>query len=105
MSSVNSISFYQRFVKDINSGKKTITIRDIKANNYTVGQSVQALTHENNQAFAQLKIINIQPILFEDINDKHAKQENMRLLELKDVIREIYPDVFELYVLEFRLID
>ena len=105
MSSVNSLSFYQRFVKDIITGKKNITIRDAKAKDYRVGQTVQAITDHDNKIFAELQIHSIKTLLFNDINDNHAEQENLSLLELRKTIQEIYPDVVELFVIDFRLVD
>ncbi|VEI46728.1 ASCH domain [Actinobacillus equuli] len=37
-------------------------------------------------------MISVTPIHFEQLNEQHAKQENMSLAELKQVIREIYPN-------------
>ena len=42
---------------------------------------------------------------FEALSDEHARQENMTLPELKDVIRDIYPALPPLYVIEFVLIE
>ena len=42
--------------------------------------------------------------MFDDLNEKHAVQENMTLVQLKDVISEIYPGLKELFMIEFRLI-
>ena len=105
MSLVKSLPFYQRFVQDIITGKKTITIRDAKAKDYTIGQTVNAITDHDKKIFAELQIFTIESILFNELNDSHAKQENMPLLELKETIRKIYPDVDELYVIGYQLID
>jgi len=104
MSTTKTLTFYQRFELDILKGKKTITIRDAKAKNYKVGQTVQASTDHDNKVFAELQIRSIEPLIFDKINDNHAKQENMSLLELRNTIQEIYPEVHELYVIGFQVV-
>jgi len=104
MSSIQSISFYKRFVQDILSGTKTITIRDDKAKQYKIDETVTAVIHPDNQSFATLKILSIESILFNQINEDHAQQENMELPELKQVIKEIYPGTNQFYVIGFRVI-
>lgn len=42
--------------------------------------------------------------MFDELNEQHAKQENMSLAELKQVIREIYPNDNAFFVIEFTLI-
>lgn len=102
---IENISFYRRFEADILSGKKYITIRDYAAKEYKAGQIVQVSTHEDNRVFARIKILNIEPITLDEINSTHAQQENMSLSVLKKTIREIYPDVKELFVISFSLVN
>ena len=52
-----------------------------------------------NLCFAPFKAV-----AFDELNDEHARQENMTLPELKQVIRDIYPDLPPLYVIEFKMI-
>ena len=44
------------------------------------------------------------PLKFDDINEFHAEQEAIELPKLKELIREIYPNIDELYVIEYELI-
>jgi len=101
---MQQITFYQRFEADIILGKKTITIRDGSDKNYIPGTVVQALTYENASNFAQLEIVSVESIQFNQLNKTHAQQENMSLSELKRVIQQIYPETQQLYVLSFRLL-
>jgi uncharacterized protein YqfB (UPF0267 family) len=103
MQNPTKITFYQRFVEDVLSGKKTITIRNQTENSFVIGSVIQASTYEENRWFASLFIEGIEPILFDEINQIHAQQENMSINELKKVIQEIYPKDQQLYVISFKL--
>lgn len=100
----NEISFFQRFENDILAGKKTITIRDDSEKDYKANSIVKVYTFETNRWFCDVMIENVQPIHFDQLSDTHAKQENMTLEQLKQVIRDIYPGVNELYVISFQLV-
>jgi len=102
---MRQITFYQRFEADILSGKKTITIRDASEKHYVTSTVVQVFTYEDARKFAQLEILSVEPILFNQLNNKHAQQENMSLDELKKVIQQIYPNTQQLYVISFRVIE
>jgi len=52
-----------------------------------------------------LKIKAVEVILFNNLTDFHAKQENMSLPELKALIQEIYPNIDNLYVISYELVD
>mgnify|MGYP000654264918 CR=1 FL=1 len=99
----NPITFYSRFEQDILSGLKTITIRNFDESDYEVGVVMNAATYKDNRHFAKLKLLSITPIHFDDLNEIHAKQENMTLLELKNIISDIYPNQKQLFVLQFEL--
>lgn len=101
--SLSKMTFFQRFEKDILSGKKTITIRDESEKDYCPKSIVQVSTYEDNRFFCTLKIKSVEAILFSDLTNFHAIQENMTLIELKNVIHEIYPNVEKLYVISYEL--
>ncbi|GAM58093.1 RNA-binding domain protein [Vibrio ishigakensis] len=101
--SLMQMTFFERFEADILSGKKTITIRDESEKDYQVGTTVQVSTYEDGRWFCELNILSVTPILFDELSAFHAEQENMTLSELKAVIREIYPDTDELYVISYQL--
>ena len=100
----SNITFFERFEADILSGKKTITIRDETEKDYALNSVVQVSTYEEGRWFCQLRIQSIAPIKVSELSDFHAKQENMALPELKDIIQEIYPNIENLYVISYELI-
>lgn len=102
--SSTKITFFQRFEADILSGKKTITIRDESEKDYSVNSIVQVSTYESNRWFCALKIKSVEAITFSELSDFHARQENMTLAELKEVIQNIYPDIVRLYVISYELV-
>ncbi|KDM90325.1 N(4)-acetylcytidine aminohydrolase [Photobacterium galatheae] len=104
MNAPTTMTFFARFEADILSGRKTITIRDVSESHYVPGSVVQVSTLEEDRDFCRLEILAVEPILFQDLSDFHARQENMTLAELKTVIREIYPDDDQLYVITYRLV-
>lgn len=99
------ITFFERFEKDILAKKKTITIRDESESHYVPDSVVTVATFEDGRIFGKLKIERVTPIQFDDLSTIHAQQENMTLAQLKQVIRDIYPNIDELYVLEFSVVE
>jgi uncharacterized protein YqfB (UPF0267 family) len=99
------MTFFERFEVDILSGKKTITIRDESEKDYSANSIVQVSTYENDRWFSALKIKDVGAITYSQLSDFHAKQENMTLTELKNVIQKIYPNVENLYVISFELVN
>lgn len=102
---MNNITFFSRFEADILAGKKNITIRDKFEAYFQPKQELKVFTNETNLFFADIRVISVTPIRFEQLNEQHAKQENMSLAELKQVIREIYPNDNDFFVIEFELIE
>ncbi|MFC0323737.1 N(4)-acetylcytidine aminohydrolase [Gallibacterium melopsittaci] len=102
---MNQITFYQRFQQNILNGSKTITIRDASEKDFTVGSIVDVFTFEQHQWFAKIKILSVTAISFQELTDIHAQQENMTLNELKTVIREIYPNTNQLFVIHYQLVE
>lgn len=98
------ITFFSRFEADILSGKKTITIRNKSESYFQPNQELAVFTNETDRFFANIKVLSVTPIVFDELNEQHAKQENMSLAELKQVIREIYPNDNAFFVIEFTLI-
>ena len=103
--SLSKITFFERFENDIVSGKKTITIRDAAEKDYAPGSIVQVSTYEDDRCFCALKINAVNAITVDQLSDFHAMQENMTLPELKQVIQEIYPNIQQLYVISYQLVD
>lgn len=99
----NEITFFERFEADILSGKKTITIRDRTEIDFELNKVIPVATFETGRIFGQLKILTIESLNFNAINEQHALQENMTLPQLRQVIREIYPNEQQLYVISFEV--
>ena len=99
------MTFFERFEADILSAKKTLTIRDEFEKDYAPNSVVQVSTYENNRWFCALKVKSVEAITFKNLSDFHAKQENMTLPELKNVIQKIYPNIKNLYVISYELIN
>ncbi|MDV7105897.1 N(4)-acetylcytidine aminohydrolase [Vibrio sp. TH_r3] len=96
------MTFFERFEADILSGKKVITIRDEAEKDYRPGAVVQVSTFETGRWFCDLMIKSVAPIQFDELSEFHANQENMTLSELREVIRSIYPNANELYVISYE---
>ena len=99
----NDITFYQRFEADILAGRKTITIRDKSESHFKAGDILRVGRFEDNQYFRTIEVLSVSPITLDELTELHAKQENMGLDELKNVIRGIYPKEKNFFVLNFRL--
>ncbi|ORJ22069.1 ASCH domain-containing protein [Rouxiella silvae] len=100
---MKNITFYRRFESDIVAGRKTITLRDKSDADYTTGDIVSVARYEDNQFFCHIKVNAVTPVSFHQLNQDHARQENMTLEQLKSTIAEIYPGIVELYMIEFML--
>ncbi|WP_025217866.1 N(4)-acetylcytidine aminohydrolase [Mannheimia varigena] len=98
------ITFFSRFESDIVSGRKTITIRDKSESYFQPNQELAVFTNETDRFFANIKVLSVTPIQYDELSEQHAQQENMSLAELKKVIREIYPNDDSFFVIHFELI-
>ena len=98
------ISFFERFEADILSGAKNITLRDESESHFQVGQVLHVATFEDNRWFCDIKVNRVATVAFDALNLEHASQENMTLDELKQVIRAIYGNIEQLYLIEFEVI-
>ena len=99
----NDITFYQRFETDILAGRKTITIRDKSESHFKAGDILRVGRFENNQYFCTIEVLSVSPIRLDELTEQHAKQENMGVDELKEVIRGIYPSEYLFWIIEFTL--
>ncbi|WP_319534980.1 N(4)-acetylcytidine aminohydrolase [uncultured Vibrio sp.] len=100
-----TITFFEFLTPLITSGKKTITIRDESESHYQPNTEVEVFTLETNRKVCDIKMLSVKPLKFDEINEFHAEQEAMALAELKQLIREIYPDTDTLFVIEYKLIE
>jgi len=100
---MNDITFYQRFEADILAGRKTITIRDKSESHFKAGDILRVGRFEADQYFCTIEVLSVSPITLDELTEQHAKQENMGLEELKEVVRRIYPSEERFYVIEFIL--
>ena len=101
---MNDITFYQRFESDILAGRKTITIRDKSESHFKAGDSLRVGRFEDNQYFCTIEVLSVLPITLDELTEQHAKQENMGLEELKEVIRGIYPGEERFYSIQFIIL-
>ena len=99
----NDITFYQRFEADILAGRKTITIRDKSESHFKAGDILRVGRFEDNQYFRTTEVLSVSPITLDELTEQHAKQENMGLEELKEVIRSIYLNEDKFILINFRL--
>lgn len=49
-------------------------------------------------------MLSVSPITLDELTEQHAKQENMGLVELKEVIKAIYPNENEFFMINFHLL-
>ena len=84
-----TISFFEMLTPFVASGKKTITIRDESECHYVPGTQVEVYTLETNIKVCDIVIESVEPILFSEINEFHAKQEYLELPKLKEIISQV----------------
>jgi len=99
---MNQISFYDELLPAVLSGDKTITIRRASGVQYQVGSQVNVISHSNSQTVGMIEITAIEAIRFQDINQSHARREQMSLPVLKQLINKIYPNNEQLTVISFK---
>ncbi len=99
---MNDITFFQRFEADIVAGRKTITLRDEAESHFRPGQRLRVGRYEDDVCFCTIEVKSVVPVTLSELTDEHARQENMTLPQLKEVIGEIYPGLNELYVISFE---
>lgn len=104
MEAPTKISFFEFLTPLITAGKKTITIRDKSESNYVPNTIVEVYNLEGGEYVCKIRIKSVNPLKFEEINEFHAEQESIELPKLKSLIRDIYPDIDDLYVIDFDLI-
>jgi uncharacterized protein YqfB (UPF0267 family) len=101
---MNEITFFQRFESDIVAGRKTITLRDASESHFTPGQQLRVGRYEDDVYFCTIEVVSVTPVALDELTDEHARQENMTLPQLKEVIAEIYPGLNALYAIVFTLV-
>ena len=101
---MNDITFYQRFEADILAGRKTITIRDKSESQFKAGDILRVGRLEDNQYFCTIEVLSVSPITLDELTEQHAAQENMSLVELREVIKTIYPNENEFFMINFHLL-
>ncbi|GLT16989.1 UPF0267 protein [Vibrio zhanjiangensis] len=104
MKTPTQITFFESLIPLITSGKKTITIRDKSESYYVPDSQVEVFTLETDKKVCDVKIVSVEPLRFDDINQGHAEQEFLPLPKLKQLIGDIYPNDDDLYVITFELI-
>lgn len=100
----NDITFFRRFRDDILSGRKTITLRDASESHFVPGQCLRTGCYEDDSYFCTLEVIKVTAVSVDALDEHHARQENMTLDQLKQVIGEIYPGETSLWEIAFRVV-
>lgn len=102
------ITFFRRLLPLVTSGLKTITIRDESESHYQPGSIVQVFPNEQEHqqqeagsVVCRIVIESVERITWDDLNETHAQQEGIALLELKQLLREIYPNADQLFVISY----
>lgn len=98
------ITFFEFLTPLITSGKKTITIRDESESHYVPHSKVEVFTLETDRKVCDIEILAVSPLKFNEINQFHAEQEAMELPQLKQLIKDIYPNADSLFVIEYKLV-
>ena len=101
---MNDITFYQRFETDILAGRKTITIRDKSESHFKAGDILRVGRFEDNQYFCTIEVLSVSPITLDELTEQHTEQEYMSLVELREVIKTIYPNENEFFMINFHLL-
>ncbi|MBI9108407.1 MAG: ASCH domain-containing protein [Spirochaetales bacterium] len=104
MTHPSKITFFDWLIPYVESGKKTITIRDETESHYVPGTIVEVYVLETDRKVCNIEIVSVVPITFDEISAVHAEQEHMELPKLKQVIKDIYPDIDKLYVISYKLV-
>ncbi|TXY24296.1 ASCH domain-containing protein [Vibrio mimicus] len=99
------ITFFEFLTPLVASGAKTITIRDKSESHYVPGTRVEVFTLETDRKVCDIEIVSVEPLKFDDINEFHAEQEAIELPKLKSLIKEIYPNTNELFVITYQLVN
>ena len=100
---MNDITFYQRFEADILAGRKTITIWEKSESHFKAGDILRIGRVEDNQYFCTIKVLRVSSIRLDELTEQRAKQENIGLAELKEVIRGIYQSEERFYIIKFKI--
>ena len=100
----NDITFFRRFKDDIISGRKTITLRDKRESHFLRGQYLRTGCYEDDCYFCTIEVISVTAVNVNDLDNHHARQENMTLVQLKSVIEEIYPGEQALWEIAFKVV-
>ena len=101
---MTQIKFFDDLLPAVISGQKTITIRSLSGLKYLPGSCVQVISQTTGLCVCEIKIISVEAILFSQINDSHARREQMTLTDLKNLIAQIYPDTKQLSLISFKLL-
>lgn len=99
------ITFFEFLTPLVASGAKTITIRDKSESHYVPGTQVEVFTLETDQKVCEIEILAVEPLKFDEISQFHAEQEALELSKLKSLIKEVYPNTDELFMITYQLVN
>ncbi|WP_341538257.1 N(4)-acetylcytidine aminohydrolase [Parashewanella curva] len=103
MSHPTTITFFEFLMPLVKSGAKTITIRDESESHYIPNSVVEVYILETNVKVCDIRILSVEPLQFDEINEFHANQESLPLDELRTLIKKVYPNTNGLFMITFEL--
>ncbi|WP_338422561.1 N(4)-acetylcytidine aminohydrolase [Aggregatibacter actinomycetemcomitans] len=80
-----------------------MTIRDKSESHFKAGDILRVGRFEDDEYFCTIEVLSVSPITLDELMEEHAKQENMTLAELKEVIRGIYPNETQFFSINFKI--
>ncbi len=96
-----TLSFYQRFEADIVAGLKTITLRDDTCRDLVTGDRLLVTSVPSGRVFGVIEVRATSLVAVTQLDESHARQENMTLAELRAVLQDIYPGLTTLHAVTF----
>lgn len=102
------ITFFSWLVPLVTTGLKNVTIRDEReAHNYERNDLVDVfpLERAHSTAVCEICIASVEPLpSVDDVTEEHARQECLGLEELRQLLRQVYPNDHEnLFVIRYKL--
>ena len=63
--------------------------RDKSESHFKAGDILRVGRFEDDQYFCTIEVLSVSPITLDELTEQHAAQENMSLVELREVIKTI----------------
>jgi len=79
-------------------------LRDASESHFVAGQHLRTGCYEDGTYFCTIEVISVTAVRLNALDESHARQENMTLIQLKQVIGEIYPGEESLWEIAFKVV-